>query len=361
MGCCSVARHLFLWCLFVGAQTEPRRLKHGFRVPLGALARPRTDEGNLTLVCQFDAPTGPLPAAVASRVAQVAASAPAAQPAVGLGFADYLGGAVLPADALAVFRDLKGAGAAPRRTLLYLTTAGSPCHLAHLQSCWPASIRRARDVLAPADVLLYAGCGNHGVKDAARWADALARLPNANVSLAWTRWNPGFQEGAMAALVVAERERWFDAYAWVVRANPDVLVVDHRALAAALAPPTAAYLYTCWSDGVTLVNTDFFAARPAAMTASWWGRGLHLGKINSEASAVQVFRSAIENGTAVLTAGLGDRSNGPSRTASAGVIHGHARCGHKPWGLETGQTGPAATSDAAAPGHRRVSEGARRG
>ena len=199
-------------------------------------------------------------------------------------------------------------------------------------------------MLAPADVLLYAGCGNHGVKAAARWADALVRLPNANVSLAWTRWNPGYQEGAMAALVVATRRRWFDMYVWVIRANPDVLVVDHSALAAAFRPPTGAYLYTCWSDGVTLVNTDFFAARPSAMNSSWWGRGLHLGKINSEASAVQVFRSSIENGTAVLTAGLGERSNGPCRTASAGVIHCHARCGQQPWGLVIGQTGPVATS-----------------
>ena len=340
----SSGRHL-LWC-FVGTvapATQRRRLRRGFRVPLGAPATPRTDERNLSLVCNFSAPAGLPPAAAARRIADVAASARAA-PAVGLGFADYLRGSALPAHALAVFRDLKGAETTPNRALLYLTTACTPCHLAHLQSCWPESIRRARDVLAPADVLLYAGCGNHGVKAAARWADALVRLPNANVSLAWTRWNPGYQEGAMAALVVATRRRWFDMYVWVIRANPDVLVVDHSALAAAFRPPTGAYLYTCWSDGVTLVNTDFFAARPSAMNSSWWGRGLHLGKINSEASAVQVFRSSIENGTAVLTAGLGERSNGPCRTASAGVIHCHARCGQQPWGLVIGQTGPVATS-----------------
>ena len=333
----EAARSLILCCIVGGATiySDGQRVSDGFRVPLGVRAPP-TYADNLSLVCNFSVPTALL-RTVGRHVTAVAATASRVVP-LALAFEDYLRGKALPTDALVVFRDLKGAGVAPKRILLYLTTHCTKCHLVHLQSCWPESILKARNLLADADVLLYAGC-SHYVKYPARWADALVRLPNANVSLSWTRWNPGYQQGSIAAMIVAIRRRWFDAYEWVIRANPDVLVVNHNALAAALKPFAAAYLYTCCNNE-TLINTDFFATRPSAMNGSWWGRGLHHGNINAEASAVQVFRSSIENGTAVLTAGLGDGCRGKCRTASAGVTHSHAHCEQQPWGLELSRAAP---------------------
>ncbi len=37
--------------------------------------------------------------------------------------------------------------------------------------------------------------------------------------------NPGYQEGAMLALSVAGGNRWFRPYDWVIRLNPDVLIL----------------------------------------------------------------------------------------------------------------------------------------
>ena len=124
----------------------------------------------------------------------------------------FMRGSSLADKAVAVVR-VRDAPGPPASTLVYLTTACSPCHLTHLRACWPTALRRS--VLAEADVLMYAGC--RGMASASSWAHALAALPVRNATLAWTRWNPGYQEGAMAAVMVAARKGWFDSYAWVVR------------------------------------------------------------------------------------------------------------------------------------------------
>ena len=129
-----------------------------------------------------------------------------------LSWQSFMRGATLSDRAVAVVR-VRDAPGPPASTLVYLTTACTPCHLQYLRACWPTALRRS--VLAEADVLMYAGC--RGMASASSWAHALAALPVRNATLAWTRWNPGYQEGAMAAVMVAARKGWFDSYAWVVR------------------------------------------------------------------------------------------------------------------------------------------------
>ena len=126
------------------------------------------------------------------------------------------------------------------RILVYLTTTCSSCQLRHLQRCWPRSMQAA-PLLRKSHVLLYAGCGGSGnggfgggaddgstansgesTREAA-WIEALLRLPNANVSLAWRALNPGLQRVVTGAALLAARRGWFAGYDWVVRANPDVV------------------------------------------------------------------------------------------------------------------------------------------
>ena len=189
----------------------------------------------------------------------------------------FMRGATLADRAVSVVR-VRDAPGPPVSTLIYLTTACTPCHLHYLRACWPTALRKS--VLAEADVLTYAGC--RGATSPSAWAHALAALPVRNVTLAWTRWNPGYQEGAMAAVMVAARQGWFDSYAWVVRANPDVRIEDASFLAARLRKPTVDAVLVRCRPRAPSICTDFFAARPEAFNHSAWGRSRKKnGRVNN--------------------------------------------------------------------------------
>ena len=253
------------------------------------------------------------------------ASAKLAAPS--LSWQNFMRGANIADRAVAVVR-VRDAPGPPVSTLVYLTTACTPCHLHYLRACWPNALRRS--VLAEADVLMYAGCRGTMGRAASSWAHALATLPVNNATLALTRWNPGYQEGAMAAVMVAARRGWFDSYAWVVRANPDVRIEDASFLAARLRKPTVAAVLVRCRPRAPSMCTDFFAARPSAFNHSAWGRSRKKnGRINNELSAYNVFRAAIDGGTATVwnveRAYRTGRGRG-CRVGGRGIYHDHALC-----------------------------------
>ena len=109
---------------------------------------------------------------------------------------------------------------------------------------------------------------------------------------------------------------WFESYAWILRANPDVTLVDSSFLERAMTQ-SAAVLYTCHTMGKENVHTDFFAAKPAAMDHAHWGRGVHMRKVNAEASANLVFQRTIEAGRATLWYGAAGAYRGNIATPNA--------------------------------------------
>ena len=120
------------------------------------------------------------------------------------------------------------------RLLLYLATHLSDDHAACL-TCWPAMLAHA-PLLRTADVLVYAG-GPAAAVPAARlsWQSIVNALPNRNATIFFSVFNPGYQDGAKYAMHVALTSGWFDAYEWVVRINPDVMVFDESRLTLAMA------------------------------------------------------------------------------------------------------------------------------
>ena len=120
------------------------------------------------------------------------------------------------------------------RLLLYLATHLSDDHAACL-TCWPAMLAHA-PLLRTADVLVYAG-GPAAAVPAARlsWESIVNALPNRNATIFFSSFNPGYQDGAKYAMHVALTSGWFDAYEWVVRINPDVMVFDESRLTLAMA------------------------------------------------------------------------------------------------------------------------------
>ena len=277
------------------------------------------------LVAQPSICMDPPPQARNASLDAVIARALASLAAPSLSWQSFMRGINIADRAVATVR-VRDAPGPPASTLVYLTTACTPCHLHYLRACWPNALRRS--VLAEADVLTYAGC--RGATSPSAWAHALAALPVRNVTLAWTRWNPGYQEGAMAAVMVAARRGWFDSYAWVVRANPDVRIEDASFLAARLRKPTVDAVLVRCRPRAPSICTDFFAARPAAYNHTAWGRSRKKnGRVNNELSAFHVFRSVIEGGTATVwnveRAYRTGRGRG-CRVGGRGIYHDHALC-----------------------------------
>ena len=153
------------------------------------------------------------------------------------------------------------------------------------------------------------------------------------MTLAWTRWNPGYQEGAIASVVVAARKGWFEGYAWIIRANADVRFEDASFLEAAMRTSTAVLERCCPRDNERLqahdaICTDFFAARPRAMNHSAWLAGPRLhGRVHNEWAAALVFRDAIDRGRATVW-DVAEAYRSPAcRVGGRGVFHDHAYCG----------------------------------
>jgi len=89
------------------------------------------------------------------------------------------------------------------------------------------------------------------------------------------RHNPGYQEGAILALVEAYKKGWFGGYDWVVRVNPDVLIRNDTFLLQSMANNSISGIFDDCLDRPCdggrncvhrKIHTDFFAIRPAAVS-----------------------------------------------------------------------------------------------
>ena len=134
-------------------------------------------------------------------------------------------------------------------------------------------------------------------------------------------------------MMIAARRGWFDRYAWIVRANPDVRLEDTSFLAAEMQRSTAVLERCCpRNTSHPAICTDFFAARPTAMNHSAWAHGPRLlgRRVHNEWAAALVFQSAIESGRATVWE-IDDayRTSG-CRVGGHGIYHDHAFCARLP-------------------------------
>ena len=194
------------------------------------------------------------------------------------------------------------------KTLLLLTTHCSPQHAQMLRQCWPGSMKAA-PTLRGADVLLWAGCDTGAAQDApTEYVRMLAALPNANVSLVWAE-RLAYKQGALASFLYPLHYGWFENYDWVVRLNPDVLVLDEEPLVLRMLNEShASLLSNCGYLGkkttTEKIHTDFFAVRPQHLRpmANWT-----TFSSSAEREAGAYFKPLIEQG---LTAWLPNGNTG---------------------------------------------------
>jgi len=149
------------------------------------------------------------------------------------------------------------------RVLLYITTHLPDLHVQFLRKCWPGLISNSA-LLQHADVLLFAG--------GSLPTDILEDVFRGKNVRVQQYKNPGYQEGAMLAMEAATSGHWFDGYDWVIRLNPDVLILEDEWLIKTLADDGVDGIFAnCFDSPCTshctehLVNSDFYAVRPSQL------------------------------------------------------------------------------------------------
>jgi len=196
--------------------------------------------------------------------------------------------------------------------LIYFTTSGSPQHLASL-ACWRADWTRTYDVH------LYS---NRPL--APEWRATLRQVParRHNITLDVTR--AGHQLGAIRAFVRAKP--LFLRYEWVLRTNPDVLVLAPSAFTAWMRKGSVGAVLAncnpctrCRADCPdALVHTDFQIFRPELVH---WGAPL---AANAEAHATRVMARMRGRARWIQDRGFRDRScriRAGVREGRAAVVH----------------------------------------
>ena len=151
----------------------------------------------------------------------------------------------------------------------------------------------------------------------------------------------------MAAVMVAARNGWFDSYAWIVRANPDVRIEDASFLAARLRKPTVDAVLVRCRPRAPSICTDFFAARPTAFNHTAWGRSRKKnGRINNVPAQRPGVRFDLPRRSMTSGSPVDGRRSSPRSTSSGPP----STAGVRPCGTSSAPTGRGAAAAAASAG-----------
>ena len=158
------------------------------------------------------------------------------------------------------------------RVLVYITTQVSAMHTSFLEYCWPSMMSRV-GMFQRADVLFFATSNQTNTTQMQDYKTFLMRIFTGHNLTVVHRANPGYQQGAMLALLDAIEYDWFSGYDWVVRLNPDVLVRSDRWITQMMATPGVDGIFVDCLDSrcpnssrcaQALIHTDFIV-RPQAI------------------------------------------------------------------------------------------------
>jgi hypothetical protein len=238
------------------------------------------------------------------------------------------------------------AGSKQGKVLLFFTSLlkadwGDSDHISQFRHVWPLAMKR-NEILRNADVLVHAGAHFDEVNHVRGWSkgqawvnvsatppelyyelySALRSLPNRNVTIRYMH-NPGYHTGAVKTMIDGLEGGWFDAYDWVIRLNPDVMIYDETRLARAMLNTSIyAVLSNCGlvDDGnhITIMS-DFFAFRPSMVNYKKWNRNWQA--VHAESWATHAFDYLVKEGHSYWVQRY---SLTPTcRTSQPDVLHGH--------------------------------------
>lgn len=207
------------------------------------------------------------------------------------------------------------------RVLLFVTSHLPDQHVEFLRKCWPGLISKS-SLLQHADVLFFAG----GELPTDILEDV---FQGKNVRVERYK-NPGYQEGAMLAMEAATSQHWFDDYDWVIRVNPDVLILDDEWLVKNLLDDGVDGIFAdCHDTGCTSqctqgvwVNTDFYAVRTDQLDPASFVNAK--GFIDAEEQATMAFQQIIQAGRDRWVPGTDMMGGCRIRGKGVPVIHAHS-------------------------------------
>jgi len=184
------------------------------------------------------------------------------------------------------------------RVLLYITTHVSDAHKTLLRTCWPDLLTKS-SLLRDAEVLvLSTGDKKHNRELVSPFVD------NPKVSVVNVP-NPGYQEGAHLAMTVGIERGFFNMYDWIIRVNPDVLIVNETWILQTLHLPDVDAIFvdcldkSCTDDcanSTILIHTDFFAIRSVMFKSTSFNMTTFSRIGNAEHVATFEFRSILLSG-----------------------------------------------------------------
>ena len=133
-------------------------------------------------------------------------------------------------------------------------------------------------------------------------ASVFARIRHFNIINAL---NPGYQEGANLAMSEGAGRSLFSNYDWVIRLNPDVIILDSRwILKTMLTPDVDAIFVDCRDicrfgncvNSSVKIHTDFFAIRPRVLRPNSFNGSTFALFSNAEQTATYEFRDILQSG-----------------------------------------------------------------
>lgn len=185
------------------------------------------------------------------------------------------------------------------RILTYITTHLSSQHHDFIKDCWPSLLKKLA-LFQRSDFMILITAENRPSMSEMNLIHSVFAKPDVAIQM---RPNPGYQEGAILALVEAYRNRWFEDYDWVVRVNPDVVIRDDTFLLQTMEDDSVSGIFDdCLEKACPagrkcvdrLIHTDFFAIRPSAISRD---EVLRLASTNAENMATQAFSGIVRNGS----------------------------------------------------------------
>lgn len=204
------------------------------------------------------------------------------------------------------------------KILLLITTHLSAAHLRFMEQCWPDVVAKI-PLTQKADVLVYSA-KEPPAKFVHLFHNTTVHLYN----------NPGYQEGAIQAILDAEANGWMKGYDWVVRLNPDVIIRHDEWLRSMMTNKDVDGIFAdCFSRHCTQkctgndVQTDFFAFRPSVVPdGAFAGVAKTMKKPGAEPHAGRVFKEYII-GKGRDRWFQGSKQHGQCRLQHHDVLHDH--------------------------------------
>jgi hypothetical protein len=176
------------------------------------------------------------------------------------------------------------------KVMVYVTTHMSVEHIGYLKTCWPKALEHS-ELLRKADYVVYLQSHPSNWQKDQELVQTTFRNQNLTIHLAD---NPGYQEGAMAALRDASKNGWFTGYDWIIRLNPDVILRNETFLINTMMndPNATAMLINCKPNSLK-VHTDFFAIKPSVLPPNAFQKRRQGG--NAEGVFTKEIRKAVLN------------------------------------------------------------------